>query len=155
MVISSSSSSIHSSNNRSITQATSLKGELQLSPSLYSSKLNDKIKLVTAGLLDHYVNLLKKQSSQNAETIADYVCAMNVEINPSIHHRTNQIRTLSYISGFHNQKPFLKMTRNDVLQYLDTHRNPEESDSLHNGLALIICVALTCLDFSNGYTTPK
>jgi hypothetical protein len=131
MVISSSSSSIHSSNNRSITQATSLKGELQLSSSLYSSKLNDKIKLVTAGLLDHYVNLLKKQSSQNAETIADYVCAMNVEINPSIHHRTNQIRTLSYISGFHNQKPFLKMTRNDVLQYLDTHRKPEESDPLH------------------------
>ena len=92
---------------------------------------NNKIGSVTAGLQNHFVNLLKKQSSKNAETIAHYILAMNVEVNPSIHHRANQIRTLSYLSEFHKQKPFSKMTRDDVLQYLDIHRRPEESDPLH------------------------
>ena len=96
MIRSSSSSSIPFYNNQSITQTSILKEGTQFSPSLDSSRLDYKIESVTAGLQDHFVNLLKKQSSQNAETIADYIIAMNVEVNPSIHHRTNQIRT-SYI----------------------------------------------------------
>ena len=98
---------------------------------MHSIPLDKKIELVTAGLQDHVVSLLKKQSSQNAETIADYIIAMNVEVNPSIHHKSAQIVTLCYISNFHKQKSFLKMTRDDVLQYLDSHRRPEESDPLH------------------------
>ena len=131
MVRSSSSSSIPFYNNQSITQTSPLKEGTQFSPSMHSSRLDYKIESVTAGLQDHFVNLLKKQLSQNAETIADYILAMNVEVNPSIHHRINQIRTLIYLSKFHKQKFFSKMTRDDVLQYLNSNRRPEELDPLH------------------------
>jgi hypothetical protein len=76
----------------------SVKEQGQISSSLYSTRLDDKIESVTADLQDHFVHLLKKQSSQNAETIADYILAMNTEVNPSIHHRLTQIVTLCYIS---------------------------------------------------------
>jgi hypothetical protein len=70
------------------------------------TRVNDKIELITTGLQDYYVRLLKKQSSQYAETIPDYIFAMNIEVNPYVHHRSSQIRTLSYLSEFHKQKPF-------------------------------------------------
>jgi hypothetical protein len=92
--------------NQSTIQKNSVKEQGQISSSLYSTRLDDKIESVTAGLQDHFVRLLKKQSSQNAETIADYILAINIEVNPSIHHKTNQIRTLSYLSEFHKQKSF-------------------------------------------------
>ena len=64
------------------------------------------IRSVTTGIQNHFVNLLIKQSSQNAETIADYILAMNVEVNPSIHHRTNQIRTLATFQIFTSKNRF-------------------------------------------------
>jgi hypothetical protein len=73
---------------------------------MQKTRVNDKIESVTTGLQDYYVRLLKKQSSQNAETIPDYIFAMNIEVNPYMHHRSSQIRTLSYLSEFHKQKPF-------------------------------------------------
>jgi integrase/recombinase XerD len=96
-----------------------------------SSSFDDKITAITTGSTGYAINLLKKQSKQNAATIADYVIALNVEVNPSIQHRLNQLTVLSYLSDFHKQKPFSKMTRDDILQYLDSHRRPEESDPLH------------------------
>jgi hypothetical protein len=126
-----STSSYYISNQSTIIKKEAVKEQGQISSSLYSTRLDDKTESVTAGLQAHLVSLLKKQSSQNAETIADYVLAMNIEVNPSIHHRTNQIRTLSYLSDFHKQKPFSKMTRDDVLQYLNSSRRTEESDPLH------------------------
>ena len=88
-------------NNQSITQTATVKEEGQFPSLLHSVQSDNKVESVTVGLQDYFVRLLKKQSSQNAEAIADYILAMNVEVNPSIHHRTNQIRTLSYFSEFH------------------------------------------------------
>jgi len=129
---SSSPSSVSVYNNQPTTQTAAVNEEGQFSLSLHPVQLgNNKIESVTAGLQGHYISLLKKQSSENAETIADYVIAMNIEVNPSIAHRSNQIRTLSYLSEFHKQKPFSKMTRNDIILYLESLRRPEESDPLH------------------------
>ena len=89
---------------------------------------NGNIESITSGLQQHFVNMLRKQSIQGAETIANYVIAITMEVNPSIQHKSSQIVTLCYISNFHKQKPF---TRDDVLEYLNSHRKPEESDPLH------------------------
>jgi integrase len=89
------------------------------------------LEAATAGLSHHFFKLLNDQSRQNAYTISEYVIAMNSEINPSASHREGQLKILCYLSDFHNQRPFPKMTRNDVMQYLDGHRRPEESDPLH------------------------
>jgi integrase/recombinase XerD len=89
------------------------------------------LEAATAGLSHRFFKLLNDQSKQNAYTISEYVIAMNSEINPSASHREGQLKILCYLSDFHNQRPFSKMTRNDVMQYLDGHRRPEESDPLH------------------------
>jgi hypothetical protein len=60
-----------------------------------------------------------------------YLLAMNSEINPSVSHKESQLKTLCYLSDFHNQKAFSSMRREDILMYLDTHRKTEELDPLH------------------------
>jgi integrase/recombinase XerD len=92
---------------------------------------NKILEVATAGLNHHFIKLLNDQSKQNAYTISEYVIAMNSEINPSTSHREGQLKILCYLSDFHNQRPFSKMTQNDVMQYLDSHRRSEESDPLH------------------------
>jgi hypothetical protein len=64
-------------------------------------------------------------------TIIDYLLALNTEINPSLAYKSNQLRTLTYFSEFCKQKPFIKMTRDDILAYFDSIKRPEESDPLH------------------------
>ena len=93
---------------------------------------NDKaLEVATVGLNLQFVRLIKEQSKQNALTISKYLLAMNSEINPSVSHKESQLKTLCYLSDFHNQKVFSNMRREDILMYLDTHRRPEESDPLH------------------------
>ena len=48
---------------------------------------DDKFKIVTYGLSDYSINLLKKQSKQKASTIIDYVISINEEINSSTHYK--------------------------------------------------------------------
>jgi|SRR5215211_7242972 integrase/recombinase XerD len=96
-----------------------------------SSSLEQKIKLATEGFIDHFVNLLRKQSEHNMEIICDYILAMNTEVNPVLAHKRNQMQILCYLSEYCKQTPFIKMTRKDILGYLDTLRKPEESDPWH------------------------
>ena len=89
--------------------------------------------IATEGLLDHVVKRLRNiKLKENIEVICDYIIAMYAEINPSVMHRKNQLMVLSHLSDFcNNQKLFSKMTRNDVLGYLDSLRKPESSDPYH------------------------
>ena len=78
------------------------------------------------------LNRLQSKSKENASTIMDYLFSMHNEINPSTHYKTNQIVTLSQLSeSCNNQKPFLEMTRHDIIAYLNNCRKPEEIDPLH------------------------
>jgi integrase/recombinase XerD len=85
------------------------------------------------GFTDHFVRLLKKQLLEsNIETICDYIHAINTESNPSINHKRNQLQILCYLSEFlGNQTSFIKMTRDNILSYLDSLRRPEASDPDH------------------------
>ena len=96
---------------------------------------NNKFKIVTSGMLSYRINILNRlqaKSKENASTIIDYLFSMHNEINPSISYKTNQIITLSQLSeSCNNQKPFLQMTRDDILAYLNNCRKSEEIDPLH------------------------
>ena len=65
-----------------------------------SSSLEQKIKLATEGFIDHYVNLLRRQSESNIEIICDYILAMNAEINPVPAYKKNQMQILCYLSEY-------------------------------------------------------
>ena len=136
------------SSSTSSTSTSSLSSSSSYNPSISSSSIttlttretmsasmpvveNKILAAATANLKPHIIKLLGKQSNQNAITISQYVYAMNTEINPSASYGENQLKVLCYLSDLHKQKPFLEMTRDDVLQYLDSHRRSEESDPLH------------------------
>jgi integrase/recombinase XerD len=94
--------------------------------------LERKIAIATEGFVDHITTKLRRlQSKQNIETICDYILAMNAEVNPSLAHKRNQMQILCYLSTHCKQMPFIKMTRKDILGYLDSLRKPEESDPYH------------------------
>jgi hypothetical protein len=91
-------------------------------------EIEDKVlDAATIGLNPYVVRLIQRQSKQNTSIISKYIIAMNAETNPSVSHTESQIKTLCYLS---NSKAFFK-NDTDVLQYLDSHRRPEEFDPLH------------------------
>lgn len=79
------------------------------------SKVHQKIDIATAGLLPYINKALKKMSAASAEIIADYVIAMQTEINPTPRHRKNLVFTLIHFSTFLKHKAFKTMTKEDVL----------------------------------------
>jgi integrase/recombinase XerD len=113
----------------------------------YDNKLERKIAIATQGIIDYAVRKLRRlgvQSQgkrtaaastigrQNIETICNHLIAVNAEINPSIMYKINKLQVLCLLSEFHNnQKSFLQMTRNDILDYLDNLCRPEASDPEH------------------------
>ena len=46
-------------------------------------------------------------------------------------YRLNILSTLVVLSKFSNHKPFIDMTEEDILLYLDSLRKPDSSDPLH------------------------
>ena len=71
-------------------------------------KDDDNLKAAISGFKDYHVNLLKRQSKQNALAITNYLLAMNEEVNPSTSHKISQIITLCQLSESCNQKPFFE-----------------------------------------------
>ena len=56
---------------------------------------------------------------------------MNTESNPSIGYRTQLILWLCELCKFVNDKEFKRITREDLIQYMDKFRKPESVDPLH------------------------
>jgi integrase/recombinase XerD len=90
-----------------------------------------KIEAVTSDLIPHFKSLMYSISKQNALIICDYLIGQNTEINPTPSYRRNQIQALAYFSKYMKNVPFKEITRDDIINYLDSLRKPEEKDPLH------------------------
>ena len=91
-----------------------------------------KISLITEDLLPNYADRLYKIRLDNALSIADFILSLKTEINLSNYHIKNNIMVLTLLSHFHkNEKSFKKMTREDILSFLDRVRKSESVDPLH------------------------
>ena len=93
-----------------------------------------KIELITEGIDPFFAHKLLELPRDNALTIVNYILSMRNEINLSDAYRRLNIYLLYSISSFfgnNNNKQFKQMTRDDILQYLDSLRKPEASDPLH------------------------
>jgi integrase len=119
---------------------TSSKKKMRTAAEIYLQKDGDngdflferKIQTATDGLQQHYTNLLFRMLKQNALAVSDFITSMNSEINPSSNHRMNCIEVIGQLSKFYDhKKPFSKMTRQDILSFLDSLRKSENSDPQH------------------------
>jgi hypothetical protein len=91
-----------------------------------------KIDLVAEGLDPFFDSKLRELSEDNALTIVNYILSMKNEINLSDGYRKLNIYVFYSISKFfNNRKKYNELTRNDVMQFLESLRKPEESDPLH------------------------
>jgi hypothetical protein len=94
--------------------------------------LDRKIDFATAGVHSYiHRDLTENVSPRNALTVAEYILEMKTENNLSDNSRAATIELLSILSKFHNNKSFLLITRDDIIDYLDSLRKPDVSDPLH------------------------
>lgn len=95
--------------------------------------LDKKVTMAAEGLEPFYTKILRqKTSKENALDIAEYINTLKREINISLGYKKINIQTLVDLSKFHlNRKNFRVVTKEDILQYLDSLRRPEASDPLH------------------------
>jgi site-specific recombinase XerD len=63
--------------------------------------------------------------------IAKYILSMRIETSLSDNHRRDIITSLKLLSETLNNKPFTEMTRENILQYLDSLRKSDNDDRLH------------------------
>jgi integrase len=95
--------------------------------------LDKKVTMATEGLEPFFTKILRqKTSKENALDTAEYINTLKREINISLGYKRINIQTLVDLSKFHlNRKNFRVMTKEDILQYLDSLHRPEASDPLH------------------------
>ena len=92
-----------------------------------------KLDIITAGakpfIKEHLIH--KISNSENSKTIVAYIIAMQTEVSPSQTYRIDTINKLTHFAVFHNPKRFKDMTRQDIIDFLDSLRKPETIDTLH------------------------
>jgi integrase/recombinase XerD len=93
-----------------------------------------KLDNATEGLKQHFVNMLRNlfnKSPDNALQVSNFLCAMKLETNFSAGHRRNYLFVLCKLSNYCNHLRYTKMSREDVISFLESHRKLEASDPLH------------------------
>jgi hypothetical protein len=96
-----------------------------------AAELGPRIDAATAGLQPYLNRALRETPPENAKVICDYVLAMQSEINPTLRHRKNLVFSLLHFSAHLKHKAFEKITKEDILGYLDSYRRTEEADPMH------------------------
>jgi integrase/recombinase XerD len=103
----------------------------QASASTKSALLDRKIEECTAGLAPSVSKQLFSISKDNAAIIVKYIEAVKTEVNPSDCYRRNLILTLCRFSNYHKNKLFKEISRDDIVNFLDSLRKTETQDPMH------------------------
>jgi hypothetical protein len=112
-----------------------------------------RVDIITEGMIPYFAKTLKKLPYENAQTIVNFVMALNTEINPSKNYRTSIVDVLCRLSK-HNRKNFNDMTRQDILDFLDSYRKPEASDPLHRWIGTYNLFRIMLLKFFKWLYSP-
>jgi integrase len=96
-----------------------------------SELLERRIEETTAGLRPSYAKVLRIICEENTVIIINYISAARVEVNLSDHYRKDLIQALSIFSRHTGNKCFRRMTRNDIISFLESFRKTEQADPLH------------------------
>jgi hypothetical protein len=107
-----------------------------------------KLDLITEGahafVKEH---LLTKITRENCSIIISYILALQTEVNPSERYRIDIIFKLKQLAEFHNPKSFKEMTRQDIIDYFNSLRKPEQVDPLHKWIGTYEVSRITLLRF--------
>ena len=97
--------------------------------------LEKNIDLITKSLSRPYFNTalkrLQKDNPNNAKLICDYVFVEQTEFNIKDSTKESKIKILVWLSNFHKGKNFIDMTKQDILEYLNSLRKASDVDPSH------------------------
>jgi integrase len=96
-----------------------------------SALLERKIEECTAGLTASVTKQLISIGENNAATIVKYTEVMRTEVNTSNHYRRDLILLLCRFSKYHSDKPFKDISRENIVNFLDSLRKTETKDPMH------------------------
>jgi len=95
-------------------------------------ELERKIDSITRNLSKTYYNKILKDllkfNPANAKTIVDYILTEQTEINIKDSTKDSKIKTLVWLSNFHDNKSFIDLTKGDILEYLNNSRKTTTED---------------------------
>jgi integrase/recombinase XerD len=107
-----------------------------------------KLDLITAGahpfLKEH---LLTKISHENCSVIIHYILDFMTEVNPSQEYRIQTIFKLKRLAEYYHPKCLKDLTRQDVINFLDSFRKPESVDPLHKWIGTYETTRIILLRF--------
>jgi integrase len=112
-----------------------------------------RVDTVTEGMIPYFTKTLKKLPYENAQTIVNFVMALNTEINPSKNYRTSIVNVLCRLSKYKG-KNFNDKTRQDILDFLDSYRKPEASDPLHKWIGTYNLFRIILVKFFKWFYSP-
>lgn len=99
------------------------------------SVLERKIDYITqGGSKPYFNNALKKlalDNQENASIICDYIIAEQTEINIKESTKEGKIKVLIWLSNYFRNKSFRQLTKQDILDYLNSLRKPVSEDPTH------------------------
>lgn len=91
-----------------------------------------KLDLITAGGRPHVKeHLLTRITRENCQVIINYILDFMTEVNPAQGYRLNTIGKLKQLAQYYHPRPFKDLTRQDLVNFLDSFTKPESVDSLH------------------------
>jgi integrase len=93
--------------------------------------LDSQIDEITKGLSPFFNKNIRMLSVDNIKVVISYIKAINTEIHLSISYKKSIINFLTRFAGYHKNKPFKNVTRDDVISFLDSLRKLDEEDPMH------------------------
>jgi hypothetical protein len=112
-----------------------------------------RIDTITEGMIPYFTKTIKKIPYENAQTIVNFVMALNTEINPSKNYRMAIVNVLCRLSKYKG-KNFNEMTRQDILDFLGSYRKPEVSDPSHKWIGTYNLFRTILLKFFKWLNSP-
>jgi integrase/recombinase XerD len=88
-----------------------------------------------------------KSSRSNTSITIDYINAMQIEMNLSRSYRELNAWALTKLSEFQKNKPFNKITREDILSFLNSFRKTDSQDPLHKWIGTYNLIRLLLMRF--------
>jgi len=115
-----------------------------------------KLDTITAGAKPFVKeHLLTKISKENCLTIVNYMLAMQTEVSPTQSYRIDTILKLKYFAEVNKPKSFNNdMTRQDIIDFLDSLRKPEQVDPLHKWIGTYEAYRIVLMRFFRWLHAP-
>ena len=94
----------------------------------FGKKIDSITKILSRPYSNRILEDLLSSNPLNAKTIVDYILTEQIEINIKESTKESKIKTLVWLSNFHDNKPFMELTKQDILEYLNSLRKTAVED---------------------------